>query len=280
MIPASTRLVRLVRVSFFSHLTIGKSLSTVVVLGNAVANPPQNWRRPLNRPLTTSHASLKNVFSSCWSNALATCGSLSYTARNCRCSFSMSSICYWDQCFERWTRYGSNTSWMNVARRILTRFAGITGGASNSRALLFESRSAYTCDTFATIEIPKIVISFKVVCLSVSEKALYKSQTQDPWSWMCMMTESFRMNQSLHVMMLADQPLPLPHRWRGGCPDLRQYQRPIRHFLSLLRNHNVVGLDLGERDCNPVKQWWNSSCNNPPHFRRCLNKAFCSLVDH
>jgi hypothetical protein len=57
-----------VRVSFFSHLTIEKSLSTAAILGNVVANPPQNWRRPLNHPLTTSHASLKNVFSSCWSN--------------------------------------------------------------------------------------------------------------------------------------------------------------------------------------------------------------------
>jgi len=69
---------------------------------------------------------------------------------------------------------------MNAAGRILTRSAGITGGASNSRALLFESRLACTCDTFATIEIPKIVISFKVVYLSVSERALYKSRTQDP----------------------------------------------------------------------------------------------------
>jgi hypothetical protein len=25
--------------------------------------------------------------------------------------------------------------------------------------------------------------------------------------------------------------------------------------LSLLRDHDVAGLDLGERDCNPIKQW-------------------------
>jgi hypothetical protein len=61
------------------------------------------------------------MFSSCWSNAFATCGSLSYSAHKCRCSFSTSSICYWDQCFETWARYGSNTSWMNAAGRILTR---------------------------------------------------------------------------------------------------------------------------------------------------------------
>ncbi len=62
----------------------------------------------------------------------------------------------------------------------LDEICGITGGASNARALLFESRSACTYDTFATIEIPKIVISFKVVCLSMSERTLYKSRTQDP----------------------------------------------------------------------------------------------------
>jgi hypothetical protein len=130
--------------------------------------------------LTMSHASLKNVFLSCWSNAFATCGSLSYIARNCQCSFSTSSICCCDQCFEKWARYGSNTSWMNAVGRILTRSTGITRDASNPRALLFESRSACTCYTFATIEIPKIVISFKVVCLSVSKRTLYKSRTQDP----------------------------------------------------------------------------------------------------
>jgi hypothetical protein len=25
--------------------------------------------------------------------------------------------------------------------------------------------------------------------------------------------------------------------------------------LSLLRDHDVAGLDLGEHDCNPIKQW-------------------------
>lgn len=76
-------------------------------------------------------------------------------------------------------------------------------GCFNFRALFFESRSVCTYDTFATIEIPKIMISFKVVCLSMSERALYKSWIQDLWSWICMMIESFRMNKSLYVIMVS-----------------------------------------------------------------------------
>ncbi len=40
IMPARVRLVRLLRESFFSHLTMEKSFSTDVVFGNAIANPP------------------------------------------------------------------------------------------------------------------------------------------------------------------------------------------------------------------------------------------------
>ncbi len=69
----------------------------------------------------------------------------------------------------------------------------------------------------------------------------------------------------------------------GGGADIQTYGNisdQFRHFLSLLQDHDVAGLDLGERDCNPVKQWWNNSRNNPPHFRRLLNGAFRGVVDH
>jgi hypothetical protein len=44
----------------------------------------------------------------------------------------------------------------------------------------------------------------------------------------------------------------------GGGADIQTYGNisdQFRHFLSLLQDHDVAGLDLGERDCNPVKQW-------------------------
>ncbi len=44
----------------------------------------------------------------------------------------------------------------------------------------------------------------------------------------------------------------------GGGADVQTYGNindQFRHFLSLMRDHNVASLDLGEHDCNPIKQW-------------------------
>ena len=59
--PSREKSVKDLRYSFFSKPRREKSLSTVAVLGNTVASPPQNSFNMRNRDPTTLHASSKEV---------------------------------------------------------------------------------------------------------------------------------------------------------------------------------------------------------------------------
>ena len=146
--PSSDRSVNDIRYSSFSQPKTEKSDSTVAVLANIVAIPPQKSRNTSNLPSTTRHPASKDVLWSHLSSANLSADSFWYAKTSLLCWRSISAIDSSVQHCRSWLICTERIS-PNALPRIFASSCGRVGGKS-SVALLLQFHSAWISRTPST----------------------------------------------------------------------------------------------------------------------------------